>query len=121
MEDPLNVKAKGITFVVAASLMGCGTLDPDVCTADLTWRVTPTEANLTVGESVTAEAEAFGCGGREPLAEEMRWSSADPTVASVNEITGLISAEATGITKIIGVDMGPYGIGPVEIPVTVEP
>ncbi len=117
----MNVKAKEITLVVAASVMGCGVLDPDVCTLDLTWRVTPTEASLAVGESVTAKAEAFGCSGRQPLAEEMRWSSDDPTVASVNEITGLISAEATGITKIIGEDMGPYGIGPVEIRVTVEP
>lgn len=114
----------GVSPVVlsgAVVLGGCGVLDPDLCTGDLSWRVTPTEANLAVGKSVIVEAEALGCGGREPLEEEMRWASEDPAVATVNAMTGRVTAEGAGTTKIIGEDVGPYGIGPVAIPVTVEP
>lgn len=118
-----KANAGGQAIVLAISLLsgGCGALGLEPCNADLSWKVTPTEANLTVGESITANAEAFGCSGTEPLEEDMRWSSEDPAVASVNEKTGQITAEAAGSTIIVGEDVGRYGIGPVEIPVTVEP
>lgn len=112
---------QAIALTISLLLGGCGVLGPEACDSDLTWRVTPTEANLAVGESITAEAEAFGCSGTEPLEEDMRWHSEDPAVASVNEMTGQIRAEAAGSTIIIGEDLGPYGIGPVEIPVKIEP
>ena len=115
--EPINVTLLGVAMLVG----GCGVLGPEACTSDLSWRVTPEEAQLAVGESSIARAEAFGCGGREPLDEDMRWTSADPAVASVDPMTGRITAEAPGNTTIIGEDVGPYRIGPVEIPVTVLP
>lgn len=108
----------GVT--VAVLLAGCGVGGPLVaCPADLTWSVSPEKAELAVGQSTVVRAEAFGCGGTEALEEDMRWTSADPEVATVNLTTGRVTAIAPGSTVITGVDEGPYGIGPVEIPVTV--
>ncbi len=117
----MHLNAKGIAAAVTMSLVGCDVSDSVVCPADLQWRVTPSEARLAVGESVTVAAEALGCGGTQPLEEDMRWSSEDPAVATVHELTGRITAEAVGGTRIIGEDIGPYGIGPVQVPVSVEP
>jgi hypothetical protein len=101
--------------------LGCDLLSPKACPADLQWRVTPTEADLRVGESITVRAEALGCGGTEPLEEDMRWISGDPSVAGINEITGRITAIGAGSTTITGEDLGPYHIGPVQISITVSP
>lgn len=109
-----------VALAVSALLGGCGGLGPEVCTDELGWRVHPAEANLMIGESITAEAEAFTCGGKESLEVDVRWSSENPAVASVNEKTGRITAKGAGTTKISDEDLGPYGIGPVEIPVEVE-
>lgn len=76
---------------------------------------------MRVGESVTVEAEALGCGGTEDLEEDVRWHSEDPSVATVNEMTGEIAGQTPGETTVFGEDQGPYGIGPLNIPVTVEP
>ena len=111
-----------VVLLLAAVLgTGCDVLGPSVCPADLRWSVSPREADLTVGESVIARAEALGCGGTERLEEEMRWTSTDPTVATVNEVTGRITARGAGNARVIGEDLGPYRIGPVEVPVTVSP
>lgn len=120
LEDMRKTTA-AIAVTIPLLLGGCNVLGPAGCDADLRWRVTPTEANLRVGESITADAEASGCGGTKPLEVDMRWSSEDPAVAGVNEMTGRITAEAAGSTIIMGEDLGRYGIGPVEVPVTVEP
>lgn len=110
----------GVALAVPALFGGCGGLGPEVCTDELGWRVHPTEANLMVGESTTAEAEAFTCGGKQSVQVDVRWTSENPAVAGVDETTGRITAKAAGTTKIRGEDVGPYGIGPVEIPVNVE-
>lgn len=112
---------QALALTISLLIGGCGVVGPEACNADLTWRVTPTEARLAVGESMTVKGEAFGCSGTERLEEDVRWSSEDPAVASVNDMTGQVTAEAVGSTIIIGEDLGRYGIGPVEIPVTVEP
>jgi hypothetical protein len=104
---------------LVALLPSCGTTE--VCTDELTWKVTPMDIDLSVGESIRVTAEAFTCGGTEPLEEDMRWSSGDPHVVSVGETTGTVSAEAAGSTFVFGEDVGPYRIGPVEIPVIVRP
>ena len=102
-------------------LGACDAISPAVCTADLQSVVSPTSAVLSVGDSATATAEAFGCGGTQRLEEDMRWSSRDSTVADVDPKTGMVRARSVGQTEIIGEDLGPYGIGPVRIPVEVTP
>lgn len=111
-----------VTLLTTAVLLGgCSLVGPEACTDDLTWRVSPDEVELALGQSTTVQAEAFGCGGKEPLEEDMRWTSADQEVATVDLTTGRVTAMGTGATAITGEDEGPYGIGPVEIPVTVAP
>lgn len=51
----------------------------------------------------------------------MRWSSEGPSVASVDAVSGRVTGRAPGNTTVMGEDLGPYGIGPVFIPVVEEP
>jgi hypothetical protein len=108
---------QAIAVGISLSLGGCGIMGPG-CDTVLSWSVTPTEATLAVGESITATAEANDCGGP---GVNIRWSSENPAVASVNAMTGLISGVTAGSTTIVGEDLSHYGIGPVQIPVSVEP
>lgn len=110
-----------VTLAAVALLGGCNLVEPEACTSDLTIRVSPEAVELTVGGSSTVRAEAFGCGGRQPLEEDMRWTSADPDVATVDRVSGHVTAIGPGSTVITGDDEGPYAIGPIEIPVTVAP
>lgn len=107
--------------VLAVVLTACDALDPEACTSDLRARVTPARATLAPGDTLTVRAEALGCGGTQGLEEEMRWRSENPSIASVSEIPGLVTAVGAGEVRIIGDDLGPFGIGPVVIPITVTP
>ncbi len=109
-----------VLSLAAVSLLGgCDADTPTFCPGDLRWEVSPTSASLSVGDTVTATAEALGCGGTQRLEEDMRWTSRDSTIARVDSITGTIRAQSVGQTEIIGEDRGRYRIGPVLIPVQV--
>lgn len=112
----------GATTVLLISVLagsGCELLPFQECESDLRWSYSPDEATLPIGESFTAEAKAFGCGGTERLDVDMRWSSDNRFIASVDSMTGRVTAQSEGTTTIVGEDLGRYGIGPVAIPVTV--
>jgi fumarylacetoacetate (FAA) hydrolase family protein len=76
---------------------------------------------MRVGETFVVVAKAFGCGGRDELTVDMRWSTSHPEVAMVHELTGRVSAVGIGDAIITGRDLGRYGIGPVQVDVTVLP
>ena len=118
--DSTVIRRSILGIVVSALLIsGCDIIGPQACTDELGWRVTPTELHLKPGESATVTAEGLTCGGRKSLEVDMRWSSDDPGIATVEEASGRVKGVAAGTTKIRGEDHGPYGIPPVTIPVTV--
>jgi hypothetical protein len=118
---PCSTRRLLSVVVVPLLLAACDALDPAVCTSDLQVRITPDSATLAVGDTLTVRAEALGCGGTQRLEEEMRWSSEAPSIASVTPVPGLVTAIAPGEVRIVGDDLGPFGIGPVVIPITVTP
>ncbi len=113
----------GVPLAMCALLLmsGCGISGPEACTLELGWRVTPTETRLRVGESTSAVAEGLTCGGTKSVRVDMRWASDDAAIATVGDTSGQITAVAPGATRIIGRDVGPYGIPEVSVSVTVVP
>ncbi len=119
--DPTLVRRFPLGILFLLLLSGCGIIGPEVCTDELSWRVTPTQATLMVGESTTVAAAGLTCGGKKSVEVDMRWSSDNPAIATVHETSGRITAITPGTTEIRGHDVGPYRIPPVAISVTVTP
>ena len=64
-------------------------------------RVSPTTADLTVGQRVTATAEFRGCRGERRLSDVISWSATDSTVATVHPTNGEIIGRAAGTTTVV--------------------
>jgi Bacterial Ig-like domain (group 2) len=60
--------------------------------------VAPATVNMTIGQSVTFAASVDADSG---FATTVTWTSSDPTIASVNGSTGVVTAVAAGTTTII--------------------
>jgi Big-like domain-containing protein len=81
---------------------GCGSepINPDQCFIRLAV-ISPDPARLRVGEGVTLEAvvtDAPAC--LPPDAGSLRWTSTDPATATVDALSGHVSAVRPGITEI---------------------
>jgi hypothetical protein len=103
-----------------AVLSGCGLLESEECPSDLRWAYEPKQANVRVGESFVARAQAFGCAGTQELTVDMRWTSSDFNVAAVDERSGRVVATGVGQATLEGRDLSPFNIGPFEIPIVVS-
>ena len=94
------VKRKSVILLaLCIGASGCEVLAP-ACTDDLSQRVEPTAATITVGEQLKATTQFYGCRGSRRLSDEITWSSANPDVASVDRSTGVITGRAMGSTRI---------------------
>ena len=83
---------------LAPSVSGCG------CTLELRQEFSPSVVVLTVGETARPpQASIFGCGlPRQPVVFETgTYSSEEPTIASVDSETGMITGVAPGETVIL--------------------
>src|SRR5688572_4225135 len=88
------------------------------CSDDLVMRVDPRSRTLSVGESYTAAASAWGCGGTRRLSDEWRYFAVDTTVARVDSVTGRVTARGVGTTDV-GARGTRYGDSPSRSRVTV--
>lgn len=77
-----------------ASLTACG------CDADLGISINPTSRTLQVGESFTPSARFLGCGGTEPLSDEITWTAQDTTIVQVDRNSGRTLALRPGQTAV---------------------
>jgi hypothetical protein len=66
------------------------------CTDDLSWRLTPRERTLRVGESFTPELALFGCRGSRRLSDVVTWATENGDVVAVDAATGRVAALAAG-------------------------
>jgi hypothetical protein len=91
--------------LLAGALMvsaGCGSepLNPDQCFIRLAV-ISPDPARLRAGEGVTLEAVVTDAPACLPSdAHSLRWTSADPTTATVDALTGHVNALGPGTTEI---------------------
>jgi Big-like domain-containing protein len=91
--------------LLAGALMvsaGCGSepTNPDRCFIRLAV-ISPDPARLRVGEGVTLEAQVTDAPACLPSdVGSLRWTSADSTIASVDALSGHVSAIRPGTTEI---------------------
>jgi hypothetical protein len=88
-----------VLLALCIGASGCEVLAPS-CTDDLSQRVEPATATITVGEQLKPAAQFYGCRGSRRLSDVITWSSADPDIASVDASTGIITGRTTGSTRI---------------------
>jgi hypothetical protein len=74
------------------------------------------DSQLTVGEQVQAQASVKDNSGQIVPGFDPTWSTSDPNVATVDPVTGLITAVGAGTCNIIATAAGAAG----SIPVTVD-
>lgn len=105
--------ACGIVAVCLGGLSAC--TDPtDVTVAHV--EVTPSALSLgALGETATLVAEGRTASGRPVSGGSVRWSSADPSVASVDPATGVVVASANGTTSITAAIDGAEGTARVTV------
>jgi hypothetical protein len=90
----------GALMVSAACGSGSEPINPDQCFIRLAV-ISPDPARLLVGESVTLEAKLTDAPACLPSdAGSLRWTSADPMTATVDALSGPVTAVRPGTTEI---------------------
>ncbi len=82
------------------ALTACGT-DPVVEGIIVQIEVSPRRDTLAVGSSVRLQATALNAERREITGANILWTSRNPIVASVDSLTGLVSALEAGETSVV--------------------
>ena len=84
----------GSLFAVSScGLLPCGADDLDI-------RFVPSEVTLTVGQTQAARVELGACHFNRSLTDRITWTSDDLTIASVDSLSGKITARASGSTTV---------------------
>ncbi len=91
-------------------IVSCDTGPVEVCTNELTVRLTPRDAALVVGQSLTPDARFLTCGGRERLSLPTNFVSDQPAIVSVSADGLTLRAEAPGSARV-SLNGGEYGSG----------
>jgi Big-like domain-containing protein/WD40 repeat protein len=85
--------------IAAIILVACNGDLPDILEPGSRISISPLETSLLVGETERFTAQAYNADNEE-IAANIRWSSSDPTVASVEKASGVVTAVATGTATI---------------------
>ena len=105
-----------LAFAVLVAAAGCGTSSPsdpdppDVASID----VTPTSADILVGETVQLTGTPKGPGGETLTGRSVTWSSANTAVATVSS-SGLVTGVAEGTADITATSEGRSGSAQVTV------
>lgn len=72
-----------------------------VCELSITFRTQASRTSLRVGDTTSIRASATTCDGQKEVVTSWRYSPANPTIAHVDSLSGLITALAPGSTLIL--------------------
>ncbi len=64
-------------------------------------QISPAGTSLDVGDTLTFTAQLFDAAGGPLMGREVRWTSADPSVATIDSVSGLASAIGVGATTVV--------------------
>ncbi|HEY5220122.1 MAG TPA: Ig-like domain-containing protein [Gemmatimonadaceae bacterium] len=110
------MKLFGVIVAVAAiGALACGRKvvttveDPLACWNDLTVTVTPSSATLNVGDTLRLVGAVPGCTGAS--APAWHWYSGAADIASVDSVSGLITARQDGQVLIYGTLLADPSVG----------
>ena len=84
-----------MAIVCLSTQSACG------CNADLRQDLNPTERTIAVGESFSPSVRFLGCGGTEPLADEITWSASDTAVVRVDVSSGRTTGVGPGMATVV--------------------
>jgi hypothetical protein len=99
-----------ISLTAAIALVtSCG------CKADLGVRFDPPERFLVVGETFTPSIHLLGCGGTEPLSDEITWAAQDTAIVRVDAGSGRTTALRPGDTFVLANGRTYHGLGGVHV------
>lgn len=79
------------------------------CTDELGMHLTPSEATITAGQSITPTLELTSCGGRKRWTPTVVWLTADTAIVSVDSISGRITGRAPGSAHVTPVEHASNG------------
>jgi hypothetical protein len=108
-------------LAACAFLASCGAWLPTACTSELGVDIQPRERTIWVGEEFTATSTGVSCGGRQRFPYSVSWSSTDPDVAEVDEISGRVRGLSEGSAVIRATERGSSPAFWGEVRVTVIP
>ena len=91
-----------------------------VCTDELRVHFTPADTAIQVGRAFTASVQLASCGGAQVLTDAFTWHSADPSVATVDSLTGLVVARTLGATSVAATGQRFGRIGGMHVSVLAE-
>jgi hypothetical protein len=108
-----------VGFSVLVGLAACDDAPIGVCNTDLRMRLSPREATLHVGQSLTPDARFFTCSGQQQVDTPTAFASDAPEIVNVSVDGRTLHAVAPGATRVRlnGGEWGSVG----DIQVTVEP
>lgn len=106
-----------VLCITSVGLAGCD-LPSGVCTRELGVVVTPRDTTISTSQSFGIEAYGTSCGGKEILTLDVLWESSDSAVLDVTE-AGIVTAVQPGTGFARGVDRSRWGVGRVEVTITV--
>lgn len=104
----------GVCFVTAS----CGSVDPN-CASNPRGEAIPTAITLSPGMPYIAAFAFSTCDGRRPVTSGIVYRSKNATVASIDSITGLITARSVGSTEVYAYSY-PLNLATPAIEVTVQ-
>ncbi len=95
-----------VTHALLAGLLvsSCATSNNvvEACTQELGMQFIPRDTTLVVGESFKARVQLLSCGGRRRLSDDVVWKVEDERVATVDSVSGRVTAVAPGETVVSG-------------------
>jgi hypothetical protein len=97
-----NILLAGLAAAWLAAACSAEPLNPDRCNIRLAV-IIPDPARLEIGQAVTLEAQltpAAACLPADARSDNIRWTSDRPEVATVDALTGLVTAVGAGTAQI---------------------
>jgi hypothetical protein len=92
-----------VVVLFMISFAGCSsspTSATENCPSDIRVAAAPNDTTVDVGAHITATVQVSTCGGTHVRQDVITWVSTNPDVASVEPLTGVVTAIRAGTTMI---------------------
>ena len=108
----------GRRYVWLVSLLSVGSCGLIPCGADdLDVRFVPNDVTLAVGQTQTVRVELGSCHFHNKLDDQITWTSEDTAVATVDSLSGTITARGAGGTNVLAQAATYHNVGGVHVTV----
>lgn len=118
----MNRRILGFAGTACALACACTSESPlqasnAFCTRELRVQFSPSDTNIRVAHGFRASVRLSGCGGAQVLNDVVRWQSEDPSVATVDPISGDVVGRTPGVTRIAATGQAYGAVGSLRVEV----